>query len=256
MMEANFMSRTGGKQTGAGDTPPVRVADVLRAGEERFREMTDAQGRLTYFNPAAVRLAGRVPVLGTDQWCVAWKILLPDGTPVSHDESPMAMVLKGGLVTPGGEYIAERQDGSRFWFSPYPSAVRDGEGRITGGINMLVTPLPPVRVHSTHLRQLFQNLIGNAIKYRSPERAAAVHVNAERQSGFWVFTVSDNGVIRFFERVDRDPATPPPDLVILDINLPKWPGSEVLEQMRQSTRSAKALVVVVTSSIRSAIARL
>jgi DNA-binding response OmpR family regulator len=54
--------------------------------------------------------------------------------------------------------------------------------------------------------------------------------------------------VRFFEQVDRDPATPPPDLVILDINLPKRPGSEVLRQMRQSTRSAKALVVVVTSS--------
>lgn len=54
--------------------------------------------------------------------------------------------------------------------------------------------------------------------------------------------------VRFFEQVDRDPATPPPDLVILDINLPKRPGSEVLQQMRQSTRSAKALVVVVTSS--------
>lgn len=77
MMEADFMSRTGAKQTGAGDTPPVRVADLLRAGEGRFREMidalptaiytTDAQGRLTYFNPAAVRLAGRAPELGTDQ---------------------------------------------------------------------------------------------------------------------------------------------------------------------------------------------
>ena len=54
--------------------------------------------------------------------------------------------------------------------------------------------------------------------------------------------------VRFFEQVDRDPVTSPPDLVILDINLPKRPGSEVLQQMRQSTRSAKALVMVVTSS--------
>ena len=62
------------------------------------------------------------------------------------------------------------------------------------GTTVTFDPLPPVRVHSTHLRQLFQNLIGNAIKYRSPERAAAVHVSAEQQSGFWVFTVSDNGI--------------------------------------------------------------
>jgi PAS domain S-box-containing protein len=65
---------------------------------------------------------------------------------------------------------------------------------VESGTTVTFDPLPPVRVHSTHLRQLFQNLIGNAIKYRSPERAAAVHVSAEQQSGFWVFTVSDNGI--------------------------------------------------------------
>lgn len=99
---------------------------------------TDAQGQLTYFNTAAARLSGRVPELGTDQWCVTWKIFLPDGTPLPHDQCPMATVLKGGLVSGGGEYIAERPDGSRFWFSPYPSVLRARKGQITGGINMLV----------------------------------------------------------------------------------------------------------------------
>jgi len=65
---------------------------------------------------------------------------------------------------------------------------------VESGTTVTFDSLPPVRVHSTHLRQLFQNLIGNAIKYRSPERAAEVHVSAEQQSGFWVFTVSDNGI--------------------------------------------------------------
>jgi light-regulated signal transduction histidine kinase (bacteriophytochrome) len=65
---------------------------------------------------------------------------------------------------------------------------------VESGTTVSFDPLPPVRVHSTHLRQLFQNLIGNAIKYRSPERAAVVHVSAEQKSGFWVFTVSDNGI--------------------------------------------------------------
>src|SRR5215475_1903188 len=103
-MAANFMSPIGGTPPDNGDTTPIAVADLLHAGEERFREMidalptaiytTDAQGRLTYFNPAAARLSGRVPELGTDQWCVTWKIFLPDGTPVPHDHSPMAKVLK------------------------------------------------------------------------------------------------------------------------------------------------------------------
>src|SRR5262249_22129879 len=54
--------------------------------------------------------------------------------------------------------------------------------------------LPTVHVHSTHLKQLFQNLVGNAIKYRDPERTPAVHVSAERRTATWVFSVRDNGI--------------------------------------------------------------
>jgi PAS domain S-box-containing protein len=124
---------------------------VARGGDQAnivFREMveilpvaiytTDAQGRLTYFNRAAVKLSGRVPELGTDQWCVTWKIFLPDGTPLPHDQCPMAITLKGGDVPTGIECIAERPDGTRFWFTPCPAALRDAEGRIIGGINLLV----------------------------------------------------------------------------------------------------------------------
>lgn len=99
---------------------------------------TDAEGRLTYFNPAAVKLSGRVPQLGNDHWCVTWKIFLPDGTPLPHDQCPMAIALKGGEVPTGIECIAERPDGSQFWFTPCPAVLRDAEGRIIGGINLLV----------------------------------------------------------------------------------------------------------------------
>ncbi len=36
---------------------------------------TDAEGRLTWFNPAAVKLSGRVPEIGSDRWCVDWRPL-------------------------------------------------------------------------------------------------------------------------------------------------------------------------------------
>ncbi|HLG99172.1 MAG TPA: PAS domain S-box protein [Bryobacteraceae bacterium] len=62
------------------------------------------------------------------------------------------------------------------------------------GATVTHDPLPAVRMHKTHLRQLFQNLVGNAIKYRSPERAPVVHVSAERQNGAWIFSVRDNGI--------------------------------------------------------------
>lgn len=54
--------------------------------------------------------------------------------------------------------------------------------------------LPAVPVHATHLQQLFQNLVGNAIKYRSPERPPIVRVTAERKGGHWIFAVNDNGI--------------------------------------------------------------
>src|SRR6185369_2320026 len=54
--------------------------------------------------------------------------------------------------------------------------------------------LPPVRAHSAHLQQLFQNLIGNAIKYRRTDVNPFVRIKAERQAGSWQFSVSDNGI--------------------------------------------------------------
>ncbi len=53
--------------------------------------------------------------------------------------------------------------------------------------------LPMVRVHETRLTQLFQNLIGNAVKYRG-KGAPRVHVAAAQRDGWTVFSVSDNGI--------------------------------------------------------------
>jgi PAS domain S-box-containing protein len=67
-------------------------------------------------------------------------------------------------------------------------AIVESNAQITTG------PLPSLPVNATHLQQLFQNLIGNAIKYRSPERTATVHIGAERQNTCWIFSVADNGI--------------------------------------------------------------
>ena len=99
---------------------------------------TDADGRLTYFNPAAVELSGRLPEVGTDRWCVTSKLYQPDGTPVAYDDSAMATTLKTGRAVRGIEVIVERPDGTRRWCAPYPTPLHDSEGRLIGGINMLV----------------------------------------------------------------------------------------------------------------------
>lgn len=64
-------------------------------------------------------------------------------------------------------------------------------------------PLPTVTADRLQLVQLFQNLIGNAVKFRadSPPR---IQVAAERQNGAWEFVVSDNGIgidPQYFDRI-------------------------------------------------------
>ena len=65
-----------------------------------------------------------------------------------------------------------------------------------------VDPLPTVSADSTQLVQLFQNLVGNAIKYRST--VPRIHISAERNNAEWLFRVSDNGIgidPRQFDRI-------------------------------------------------------
>lgn len=54
-------------------------------------------------------------------------------------------------------------------------------------------PLPTVTADPTQLMQLFQNLIGNAIKY-CKDRRPVVHVGAGEENGAWRFSVRDNGI--------------------------------------------------------------
>ena len=54
-------------------------------------------------------------------------------------------------------------------------------------------PLPEVMGDGSQLTQLFQNLIGNAIKF-CKDRTPSIHISAERKKNEWVFSVRDNGI--------------------------------------------------------------
>src|SRR5581483_4127782 len=74
----------------------------------------------------------------TDSWCVTWKLYNMDGTPLPHDQCPMAMALREQRPVLGCEAVAERPDGQRRTFMPYPTPLFDEQGRLTGAVNMLV----------------------------------------------------------------------------------------------------------------------
>lgn len=122
--------------------------NVRRASEQRLKDLiealpgavytTDAEGRITSYNPAAAELWGRTPELGTDEWCGSWRMYWPDGTPLPHGDCPMAIALKENRPMRGVEAVAERQDGVRVPFLAYPTPLRDASGRLTGAVNMLV----------------------------------------------------------------------------------------------------------------------
>jgi len=62
-----------------------------------------------------------------------------------------------------------------------------------GGATLTYDDLPPVMADHSQLIRLFQNLIGNAIKFRGKE-APKIHISAEQRNGEWVFSVRDNGI--------------------------------------------------------------
>jgi light-regulated signal transduction histidine kinase (bacteriophytochrome) len=66
-------------------------------------------------------------------------------------------------------------------------AIEASGARVTWG------SLPMLAVDDVHLVQLFQNLIGNAIKYRG-EQPPVVHVTADRDEAMWKVCVQDNGI--------------------------------------------------------------
>ncbi|MEP7031817.1 MAG: PAS domain-containing protein [Pseudolabrys sp.] len=104
---------THGGEPGEGNVVPISKSSQasLRERERRFRDLlealpvavytTDAAGRITYFNAAAAELWGNSPKLGTTEWCGSWRLYWPDGTPMAHEDCPMAVALKEGRVVRG-----------------------------------------------------------------------------------------------------------------------------------------------------------
>jgi PAS domain S-box-containing protein len=125
-----------------------RLFEEVRQREERFSQLvlalpaavytTDREGRITLYNEHAAALWGRRPEIGKDLWCGSFYMLRPDGTPLPHDECPMALALREGRSIRGQEIIVERPDGTRACVLPHPEPLHDATGEIVGAVNMLI----------------------------------------------------------------------------------------------------------------------
>jgi PAS domain S-box-containing protein len=116
--------------------------------EERYRELlealpaavytTDAEGTITYFNRASVEMCGQTPKIGQDKWCVSWRLRAADGTPLAHEDCPMAIALRENRPVRNVEAMVERPDGTLVPMLPHPTPIRSRDGKLVGAVNMLV----------------------------------------------------------------------------------------------------------------------
>jgi PAS domain-containing protein len=100
--------------------------------------ITDCDGVITHYNKACIVLAGRTPVARHDRWCVTWKLFTAEGAPLPHNQCPMAVAIRERRKVRGVEAIAERPDGTRISFVPYPTPLLNGEGELIGAVNLLI----------------------------------------------------------------------------------------------------------------------
>lgn len=125
-----------------------RSKDALAESDRRLRELLEAlpaaiyttapDGRITFYNRASIELAGRTPELGVSQWCISWRLYKPDGTPLPHEECPMALALREQRAIPNAEICIERPDGKRIPALAYPMPMQTADGKMLGAINMIV----------------------------------------------------------------------------------------------------------------------
>ena len=74
------------------------------------------------------------------------------------------------------------------------TAMQNLESSIAeSGAVVEIEPLPTIRSIEVLLVQLFQNLIGNAVKYRS-DAPPQIRISAEQHDSIWIFSVKDNGI--------------------------------------------------------------
>ncbi|WP_309084405.1 HWE histidine kinase domain-containing protein [Chelativorans sp.] len=159
---------------------------------------TDAAGKVTFYNEAAVVLAGRRPEIGVDQWCISWRIYTTEGAFLPHDQCPMAVALREQRPISGAEIVVEHPDGARFPCLVFPTPLFDDHGVLTGAVNMLIDISDRKRAENN------QRLLINELNHRVKNTLAMVQAIASqtlrRSRSPAEFVASLSGRIQAFAR--------------------------------------------------------
>lgn len=135
-------------ETGASGDAGHKVEDHYIEIEARYLQLIqglpaaiytcDANGYIATYNQAAINLWGRKPVIGKDKWCGFWKAYTIDGTPMLHEQSPMATAIKEAREINEVELVIERPDGQIRNVLLNPKPFFNSHGHVIGGVNMLL----------------------------------------------------------------------------------------------------------------------
>ena len=186
------------------------LEEAFQRSDHYFRELldalpvavyvTDADGRIIFFNEACIEFSGRTPVLGSDQWCVTERLFNSEGTPLPHDRCPMAIAVKEDRPVRGVEAIAERPDGTRVPFIPYPTPLHDADGHLIGAVNMLVDITERKKAEAA-LRQL-NEMLEQRIEARTEQMTEAYERlrQSERRFRLLVGSVVDYAIFMLDEK--------------------------------------------------------
>ncbi len=155
------------------ETMLQRALGAVLAGGQALREaldelpaaiyVTDADGVITYFNPACIDFTGRRPEVGADRWCVTWRLHTNAGEFLPHDECPMAVAINTQRPIRGVTAVAERPDGTRVNFRPYPTPIFDKDGKFAGAVNLLEDVTDEVRAEDFRAQARRCRRLANAV---------------------------------------------------------------------------------------------
>ena len=152
---------------------PLRmISGFMKLIQERYDPLLDDTGReyIGYSVEGAIRMSQLI----TD--------LLTYSRVTSKGMAPQAM--------DAGQALAAALANLR-------SSIQEAKAAVT------YDALPAVHADPSQLAQVFQNLVGNAVKFCATDRPCQVHVGAEKREGYWVLSVRDNGIGIPPEALDR-----------------------------------------------------